>query len=334
MIGFAVAVVLMLVAGPRGEDDGGPVYGAHAFLATAQTRAAGESSGVAPSHFDADVFWTHNDSGSGPRVYAFRLSAADRKRQVAADLGYVELSGAKSVDWEDIAAGPGDRLYVLDGGDNPPCVRTDKAIIRFVEPRPDPAGRRLSRAVPWEAARFEYPDLARPDTPTARHEDRFDAECLFVHPTTGDMYVVTKRDDRGQPVARLYRLPAASVRWDARTVHVLQFVTDLAKQVPGTDFGGLAGMVTGGAVSADGKRVVIRTYLAACVFTLPAGRPFEEVFQQKPQVINLVGEPQGEGICFARNGDLISTSESPRRGPRFPIFITPVTTHPASAPTP
>jgi hypothetical protein len=307
-------------------------YGSHSLLATAQTHEVKETSGVAPSHFSPDVFWTHNDSGHGPRVYAFRLAEADRKQKVAADLGSVELRGAPSVDWEDIAAGPNHQLYILDGGDNPPPRRKDKSIIRFIEPQIDPAGAPVRLPARWEAARFEYPDLDQPNKPAKQDDARYDAECLLVHPTTGDIYIVTKRGANNRAIAKLYRLPAATIRWDRRTVHTLQFVADLSKQIPGTSLGGVAGMVTGGAISADGQHAVIRTYLAACLFTLPAGRPFEEIFQQKPRLISLAGETQGEGICFARNYDLIMTSEVVAWGDQFSIYIVPVATQPASAP--
>lgn len=302
------------------------VYGPHNFLARSQSEEIRESSGIAPSHFDPDVFWTCNDSGAHPRVYALRLSADDRRRQTAADLGYLELRAARCTDWEDLAAGPGHSLYVFDGGNNSPCGRTDTRILRFREPEIDFTRSRIARSVPFESLRFDYPDPASPGRPARRSEDRYDAECLLVHPVTGDLYVVTKRDSRGRAVARVYRLAAASIRWNAKSVHVLEFVTDLSKVVPS--------MVTGGAAARDGRRIVLRNYLAAYEFTLPEGRAFDTIFQEKPQVIYLLGEPQGEAICYAANGDLITSSEAIVMGPRFPIFIVPLSTRPASAPGP
>jgi hypothetical protein len=333
---WLVAVSLALSAGLQAGDGQRRAYGTHEFLGYSQTQDVNESSGVTPSHFDADVFWTHNDSGHPPRVYAFRLSAADRRKGVAADLGYLMLPKAPCVDWEEITSGPGDTIYVFDGGDNSPCRRADKSIIRFKEPKIDWSKAPIRQSVRFEIARFEYSDPARPGKPVTRNEDRYDAECLLVDPLTGDVYVVTKRDYKDKPVARVYRLPAGRIRWDRRTVNVLQFVTDLSKNAPGVGAGGLTGMVTGGAVDPDGRHVIVRTYLAAYEFTLAPGRPFESIFEEKPQIISLFGEPQGEGICYARNGDLITTSEAIVRGPRFPIFITPraTATRPAGSPTP
>src|SRR5437762_2268766 len=75
----------------------------HRRIVVLDTKDLPESSGVVASRVTPDVYWTHNDSGDGPFVYAFRLSRADRERQIAHLLGTVELIGATNVDWEDIA---------------------------------------------------------------------------------------------------------------------------------------------------------------------------------------------------------------------------------------
>ena len=140
-------------------------WGSEEFAATSETDLVPESSGVIPSRLARDVYWTHNDSGSEhPRVWAFRLSPADRQRHVAHHLGYVELPGASNHDWEDIAAGPGGRIYVFDGGDNPPCKRTGKHIIRFVEPKIDPrrAGRCVNRRLRVDPLRVSRPGRRLP----------------------------------------------------------------------------------------------------------------------------------------------------------------------------
>ncbi|GMV97003.1 MAG: hypothetical protein AMXMBFR83_13620 [Phycisphaerae bacterium] len=319
---LALSVMIHWVAAVGADEAGPRVYGPHRFLARSATREARESSGVAPSHFDPEVFWTHGDSGEA-RVHAFRLSAEDRGRGLAADLGSIRFRGQKFEDCEDLAAGPEQTLYLFDGGNNPPCGRTNKRIFRFKEPKVDwtrPA-RKMNLAL--ESLRFEYPAADRPDRPAMRDDERYDAECLLVHPATGDLYVVTKRDSRDRPAARVYRLPGAGVRWNGPEVYVLRFVADLSGVIGGRT---VAGMVTGGAVSPDGRRVVLRTYLTAYEFAVPAGRPFEEVFAQKPRAISLLGEPQGEAVCYAANGDLILTSEATPRDPRFPIYLVPCLT--------
>src|SRR5688500_2031820 len=55
-----------------------------------------ESSGIAISQRLTDTFWTHNDSGDSPRLFAF-----DSKGK---DLGACELRDAEALDWEDITS--------------------------------------------------------------------------------------------------------------------------------------------------------------------------------------------------------------------------------------
>lgn len=303
----------------------------HRHVASLDGDDVPESSGIVASRLNPDVYWTHNDSGDGPRVWAFRLTARDRAARVAPLLGSVELRGADAKDWEDIAWGADGAIYVFDGGDNPPCKRTRKQIYRFREPRLDLSAdgvrKRFAQTVDCESMWFEYPDPKRKDRPASHNEDCFDAECLLVHPATGDIYIVTKRDNRKVAVARVYRFPGRQIRWNQRdAVHVLQFVTDLTPRVRGL-IDAMTGVnaISGGDIDATGTRVVLRDYLKAMEFVLPAGRPFENIFDQAPQTASLIGEPQGEAICFTLDGkELITTSEMEKgRTRRMPVYAVP-----------
>ena len=204
----------------------------HHLVATADSNEVPESSGVVASRVNPDVYWTHNDSGDGPFVYAFRLAKADRAGGVAHLLGKIELTGARNVDWEDIAWGPWHMIYLFDGGDNSPCRRNDKRIYRFVEPRIDANGPRFKMRLRCESMAFEYPDPQHPDQPVRRNEQRYDAECLIVQPASGDLYIVTKRDFRKVPIARVYKFPGPRIQWNKPgALHVLEFVVDITPRV-------------------------------------------------------------------------------------------------------
>src|SRR5829696_10367652 len=89
-------------------------YGQPTTLATIKDKAVTESSGLVASRSTPGAYWTHNDSGDGPFIYAFG--------SVGEPLGVFRVAGAQARDWEDIAAGPGpDRgksyLYIGDIGD-------------------------------------------------------------------------------------------------------------------------------------------------------------------------------------------------------------------------
>jgi hypothetical protein len=314
---LGLVLALLLVTARARAEWLTQVYGPHAEVALLDSSTVQESSGLVAGRLTPGVFWTHNDSGGTARVWAIRLTAADRAAHLAHDLGYAALNGVSNVDWEDIAVGPGPRIYIFDGGDNPPCDRTDKRIHRFMEPAIDPNGPAIALAPAVESIRFEYPDSADPLLPADTNEERFDCETLLVHPATGDIYVVTKRTTAGVGIARVYKLPAAAITWNSPAVHILQFVADITARV--------SGMPTGGDIDGFGRRVLVRNYTTAYEFTLPAGGPFDEVFLQSPRSISLGGEIQGEGICYAADGgDIYATSEVQVIGPTTcPIYSVP-----------
>lgn len=301
------------------------LYGDHAIVATSETTSASESSGVVASRKNPGLYWTHNDAGAAaPRVWAFRLTSEDKTVRIAKHLGYVELTEASNTDWEDIARGPNGTIYIFDGGDNPPCGRTGKRIHRFTEPTIDPNGSPVAMTSACESVRFEYPSSSDPSVPADSDADRYDAECLMVHPGSGDIYIVTKRTTDKQGVALVFKLSAASLDWNSSRIHVLQYLTDLTPKV----FSVFSAMVTAGDIHADGGRLIIRTYAYAYEFILPPGQPFDAIFQQTPDIYSLLSELapdlfQGEGICYGYlDGNLITTTEGSGQA-NFRVFATP-----------
>ena len=100
-----------------------------------------ESSGLAMSHFESGLLWTHNDSGGGQLIYAVAKSGSTAAT--------VTLAGAGSRDWEDIASGPDHTLWVGDIGDNAEA-RTWSRSTRSASPlsRRPPRSRRLATSSP------------------------------------------------------------------------------------------------------------------------------------------------------------------------------------------
>jgi hypothetical protein len=265
-----------------------------AQIATLEERAITESSGVVASRRNPGLFWTHNDSGDGPFVYAF--DRAGRRR------GVWRVEGAQARDWEDIAAAPGPGaarayLYAGDIGDNDE-KREFITVYLFPEPEAADADASSTRERPRvtataEAIRLKYPDGAH------------NAEALLVHPATGDIYVVTKRGDE----AGVYKLAAG---FDASAVSTLARVATL--HGPGF-FGSL---ITGGDISPDGRRVALCDYATGYELTLPEGsKSFDDIWRQKPTVIPLGPRRQGESVGYSLDGAaLLATSE----GSPAPLF--------------
>jgi hypothetical protein len=269
-------------------ESGAPVAAATpAQIATLEDRRVNESSGLVASRRNPGLFWTHNDSGDGPFVYAF--DRAGRKR------GTFRVEGAQARDWEDIAAGPGPEasrpyLYAGDVGDND-LEREFVTVYRFQEPEVTDADVSSTRERPRataaaEAIRIKYPDGAH------------NCEALLVHPTTGDLYVVTKAADS----AGVYKLAAP---FDSSGVNTFARVATLR----GPAFFGA--LVTGADISSDGRRVALCDYASGYELTLPEGsKNFDDVWTQKPTLVPLGARKQGESVCYSLDGAaLLATSE-------------------------
>jgi hypothetical protein len=222
-----------------------------------------------------DAVWAMADGGR--RVELLRLdpgTCAVVDRRTAAIDPY---------DAEDLAAGPDGSLWVGDTGDND---RRRATVALIVLPREAPA--RLHR-------------LTYPDGP-------HDAEALLVD-ARGVPTVVTK--DVGATGIYQPEVPLTGVG-PVPLVHVGDLVLP-ASSVTGGPIGGLgARTVTGGAVSADGRVVALRTYTDAWLFPVPDGRsdPVVAALRGTPVQVPLPGEPQGEAVAFTPDGTLLSASEA------------------------
>lgn len=272
---------------PAGDAGSSGRFGAAVRLATLANPSIKESSGIVASRRNSDLYWTHNDSGDGPFIYAF-----DRMGNSA---GVWRVTGATADDWEDIAAGPGpdgggEYLYVGDIGDNG-RNREEVIVYRFPEPKilPEDAGSTGASPQATEPAEPLY--LRYPD-------GKHNAEALLVHPQTGDLYIVTKKQDGA---AGVYKLTAAALR--EPRVQTLVKVTDL--ELPTI----IPGLVTGGDISPDGRRLILCDYFGGYEYTL-TGNAFDEIWKGKPETIDLGGREQGEAVCYTLDGKaVLATSE-------------------------
>jgi len=242
------------------------------LLLTRVTRAVvDESSGLAPSARRPGWWFTHNDSGGKPEVYAFDGEGGFEVHAV---------QGADAVDWEDLDAGPcpggeGRCLYVADIGDN---KRKRAHVTVYAVPEPGP-GEQASVPARWDFTYAHGPD---------------NAETLLVHPQTGALTVVTKSGSGRSHVVPLPRVPPQGVV-TLQAVGTLDFIGD-----SGSDR-----KATGGAWSPDGSAVAIRTYTqiwewagGATWWTVPPRR-------SAPTAV----EVQGEALHWHPDGGWVTTSE-------------------------
>ncbi|HEX6718894.1 MAG TPA: hypothetical protein VF088_17435 [Pyrinomonadaceae bacterium] len=263
-------------------------YGPPSILATIKDKSINESSGLVASRTTPGAYWTHNDSGDGPFIYAIDTHGNT--------LGIFRVTGAQNRDWEDIAAGPGPQpnksyLYIADIGDND-NLRPDVTVYRVAEPTLSAATRNFTKARPGltepaEAIRLKYPDGSH------------DAEALLVHPTTGNIYIVIKVVIANPAVYE------AVAPFTAGKLITMKRIGEV--HVPSL-FGGV---VTGGSVSPDGRRVALCDYFQGYEMSLPASSTnFDDIWKQRMTGFDLGKREQGESIAYRLDGKgLLATSE-------------------------
>src|SRR5687768_4034506 len=248
-----------------------------------------ESSGLAASLCQSDVFWTHNDSGDDAFIFAINSKGKH--------LGTWRVSDARNNDWEDVAAFKDTAgacyLYIGDIGNNK-HERTEQRIYRIKEPVPSNEGSASSKknplqTEPAEAAVFKYAD--------APH----DAETMIVQPRTGDVYILTKRIDGPSLVFKIK--PQFGSSSQAAKVGEVALPA-----VPN-------GLLTGGSASPDGTRVVICDYSAGYELNLAGAGNFDDIWQKKPVQIDLGDRKQGEAVTFSATGKSIFTTSEKKNSP-------------------
>lgn len=264
-----------------------------------------ENSAAVTSVTQPGILFGINDSGHEPHIFALDTMGVDRGRWL--------ITGAVNVDWEAAALGPCGPavstatnggspttcLYIGDVGDNR-AGRSDLTIYRVPEPRAAPPG--STGALASERVDIRYP--------TGRH----DVEAIFVS-SNGDLFLLSKRplrDDAGRLRPSLvFRLPATA--W-GKSGRVTTELVDSLPIIPGQSEGR---QVTDAALSADGKRLAVRTYREVFVIAVDSGTgrlTSGALWWSCP--ITALNERQGEGIGWL-GGELLLTSE----GRNAPLHI-------------
>lgn len=263
-------------------------YGPPVKLADLEDKAIDESSGLVASRTSPGNYWTHNDSGNGPVIYAFDSMGKRR--------GVWRVEGATSEDWEDMAAGPGPKpgtnyLYIGDIGDNS-GNRDELTLWRIPEPvirstDVTSTAKKPMMTEPAEAIRLKYPD------------GNHDSEALLIHPTTGRIYLVTKVPLVNSSVY------AAEMPSDTRDVVTLKRIGEV--EVPGL----AGGIITGGAISPDGRRAALCDYFNGYELVLKNPRAsFDSIWKEPLETLDLGKRKHGETITYRLDGKaILATSE-------------------------
>jgi len=281
---------------PSGERGGVPAAAERPFTLRGAFRLD-ESSAAVLSAAHPQAFYTINDSGNDPVLYAFDTTGGALGRWVVRTAG--------SEDWEALAVAPcarsgGDStrscVYIGDVGDNR-AERRSITIYRVAEPASLVANR--------------VGELF-PDSLVARYADGAHNVEAMVMSGDGSLLLITKEPARG-PVganrpALVYRI--APRRWAAGDTARAELVDSL----PIFPAYATRHTVTDAALDPGGRVLVVRTYDHAYIFAADSltGRALPGV---APALCDLRGlrEAQGEGVGIASLGArvarLLLTSE-------------------------
>ena len=253
-------------------DDADDPYGEPKQVASLTNRRIDESSGLAASLIHPDVFWTHNDSGDRPRLYAFNRAGKD--------LGEVTIKGADAIDWEDICSFSdvenGPTLLLADVGDNQ--ARRSKCQLYLInEPK---IGKK--KAAVRQVIHFRYENGAQ------------DCEAVAVDPATKTIFLVAKRFALTCPVFTL-RIPNKA----EKAVQIAKPIGRLT--LP---------LATAMDISPDGRRAVVLTYGHAYEYLRRENETWQKAFTRPSLEIKMPARRQGEAICYDAQGRaLYLTSE-------------------------
>ncbi|MDD3098138.1 MAG: hypothetical protein PHU99_10510 [Candidatus Cloacimonetes bacterium] len=226
-----------------------------------------EASGLARSLANPALLYTHNDSGGENAIFAIDLHGRLKAKLC--------IEGVTNRDWEEIATGLDPitgtpHIYIGEIGDNGaryPSV----AIYRVPEPSLIP-GDTLVVCSDYETLNIQYEDGAR------------DAEAMFVDPKTGDIYIISKREEQ----VGIYK-----VAYPQSTTAM-----NIAKKL-GTM---RMSWVTAADISANGKYILVKNYTSIRRFKVNRKKGIAQALSQKGKNMPYKLEPQGEAICFDAKG--------------------------------
>ncbi len=229
-----------------------------------------ECSGMSASRLNPGYAWVHNDSGNDPFLYLMRLR--DGKF-----VWTVYASNWTNTDWEDLEVvkkkDGGAYIYVGEFGDNQQ-LRQDISLYRIDEPRyTDSLFGDTSSIGEASQVRLVYPDKPH------------DVEGLLADQSRGDVYLVTKRDNRSMLFGLPFRetLPAQDT-----LVYCGSFPFNY---------------VTAASSNLRGNQVAIRTYQSLMLWTILGGVDFRDQLSQVPEALPYGNqEIQGESIALTDSG--------------------------------
>lgn len=261
--------------------------------------AVSEASGLVASSLNPGILFTHNDFGHGSVVIASREDGT-----IVAEF---LIDGAGSIDYEDIAAGPGPvegkhYLYVGDIGDGNRIDRDSVVIYRVPEPAIDEntttsatADTRTMPLADWDALTLTYPGMVH------------NAESLMLDPLTGLLYIISRTD------GSIWRTESV---WGEGSATMKLVRAGTKKSQPGRP-------ATGADISRDGREILVKHYSTILYYCREPGEEIGHVLSTRQGVkVPYKREIKGESVAFAAQRELgyYTLSESGGAVSEVPIY--------------
>lgn len=269
------------------------------FTALGRVRHAAlpELSGLAPSRRHPGRWWAINDSGN-----AASLVALDARLRVVQE---VAVAGATNHDWEDLASFERDGqswLLIADVGDNL-WLRSEVQLI--LVPEPAPGVKQLS---PARTLRLRYADGPR------------DCEAVAVDPLRGRVLLA----DKGRRPVGLYEVALDSedaVQVARRVAEFPELVPTPAPRVQALGAQHGRGTPTAMDLSADGRRLVVLTYLSATLFERAVDQAWPAALARPRLSLRLPRDGGFEAMSFDAEGvsALLANERVPSRFYRWSL---------------
>ncbi len=234
-----------------------------------------EASGLVESVENSNSLWTHNDGGDGPFLYL--ISSFDAKI-----LKKISLVGIKNEDWEDLAIGPsilGDTstyIYLGDIGDNKKN-KTIKKIHFFREPKIKDFDNEL----------IEINDIKTISFYSEKKIENF--ETLMIDPNSKELFLIAKNKKKKQ---NIYKIDTENIEIDE---------IQKAKKYLTLNLKNLKGEITGGEISRNGQKCLIKTYKNVFLWERKKDEKWKNIWSQAPKILKYIPESQGEAICWSND---------------------------------
>lgn len=230
------------------------------------SRELEEASGLTASISNPGYLWTLNDSGNPAEIFLLNDKA---------DIVMTcKLGGIKNRDWEDLTILKTDSvnyLYIGEIGDNE--AKYDyKYLFRVKEPVYE--GVKKISIGDITTYLIQLPDGKR------------DMESIAIDQLTGDMYLISKREDQVNVYLQRQRDFVEGDTLEPKKIMTLPYHNVVAANF-----------------SFDGKELLVKTYDEIYYWRIADSVSIAQTLRQEPVLLDYKPEPQGEAIAWALNGE-------------------------------